>query len=101
MAPLIVWVAGSLAYWLAIFWVRTFSPSWIFDGFKLRDETADYAWQTIRLWEMYSYGPTTLWWEHIYPPLYDGIRFLLMQPETLHGGSPNVLAVDFRLYILN
>jgi hypothetical protein len=94
-------MSGASAYWLAILWVRIFSPDWIFDGFKIRDESADSAWQTIRLFEMDVVGPTSLWWEHIYPPLYDGIRFLLMQPETLHGGSPNVLAVDFRLYILN
>ena len=99
--PLVVWITGAGAYWSAVWWVKVFRPGSVIDGFKLRDETADTAWQTIRLWEMWVVGPEALWWEHIYPPLYDGIRFLLMQPEVLRGGSPNVLAVDFRLYIVN
>lgn len=100
-APVLVWLAGIAAFWLAIGWVQIFSPDWIFEGFKIRAESADSAWQTIRLWEMWSFGPTTLWWEHVYPPLYDGIRFVLMQPETLRGQEPDVLAVDLRLYWLN
>ncbi len=46
-------------------------------------------------------GPSTLWWMHIYPPLYDAIRYLLMQPEVSAGLSPSAVAVDFRLYIMN
>lgn len=101
IAPLIVWATGILAFWLAIIWVWVFRPALVFDGFKVRDGSADSAWQTIRLNEMWSFGPTTLWWEHIYPPLYDGIRFLLMQPETLAGSRPDPLAVDLRLYIVH
>ena len=101
VTPVIVWITGAIAYWLAILWVKIFRPGSIVDGFKLRDETADSAWQTIRLWEMWVVGPEALWWEHIYPPLYDGIRFVLMQPEVLRGESPNVLAVDLRLYIVH
>lgn len=101
IAPLIVWVTGILAFWLAVIWVWVFRPALVFDGFKVRDGSADSAWQTIRLNEMWSFGPTTLWWEHIYPPLYDGIRLLLMQPETLGGGQPDYLAVDLRLYVVH
>ena len=97
-APLIVWATGIVAFWFAIIWVWVFRPALVFDGFKVRDGSADSAWQTIRLNEMWSFGPTTLWWEHIYPPLYDGMRFLLMQPETLAGSQPDYLAVDLRLY---
>lgn len=101
LAPSIVWIGGVGAYWLAVLWVKIFHPGMLIDGFKLRAESSDTAWQTIRLWEMNVVGPVSLWWEHIYPPLYDGIRFLLMQPETLRGASPNPLAVDLRLYFLN
>lgn len=101
IAPLIVWATGIVAFWFAIIWVWVFRPALVFDGFKVRDGSADSAWQTIRLNEMWSFGPTTLWWEHIYPPLYDGMRFLLMQPETLAGGQPDYLAVDMRLYFVH
>ena len=101
VAPLLVWLAGTVSYWLAIAWVRRFHPEWIFDGFKIRPDGSDSAWQTIRLWEMWVVGPRTLWDMHVYPPLYDAIRFLLMQPETLSGQSPSALAVDQRLYVLN
>ena len=101
VAPLIVWIAGVAAFWLAVVWVWVFRPALVFDGFKIREGSSDSAWQTIRLNEMWSFGPTTLWWEHIYPPLYDGMRFLLMQPETISGGQPDFLAVDFRLYVIH
>jgi len=38
---------------------------------------------------------------HIYPPLYDAMRFVLMQPELLRGEPASVLAVDQRLYVVN
>lgn len=50
---------------------------------------------------MWVVGPRTLWDMHVYPPLFDALRFLLMQPETLAGSSPSALAVDQRLYMLN
>lgn len=101
VAPILVWLSATAFMWSAITWVRVLSPEWVFDGFKIRDGSADSAWQTIRLAEMWSFGPSTLWWLHIYPPLYDGLRFLLMQPETLAGQAPDILAVDLRLYVVH
>lgn len=101
VAPLAVWISCAFAYWTAVLWVRLFHPEWLFDGFKIRPDSSDYAWQTIRLWEMWKLGPRALWDMHVYPPLYDGLRFLLMQPETLAGQSPSALAVDQRLYVIN
>ena len=101
LAPLLVWVAGSCAMWAAILWVQHFYPEWTFDGFRLRPEDSDNAWQTIRLTEMVGYGPSMLWWEHVYPPLYDAIRYLFTQPEVSKGLGTVVPAVDFRLYILH
>ena len=93
-----VWVAASALFVLAILWVQWAHPDAMIEGFKLRAESSDSAWQTIRLSEMFTYGPSTLWWMHIYPPLYDGIRYLLMQPEVLAGKGPDPASVDFRLY---
>ena len=87
--------------WAAIAWVQIFHPNLAFDGFKVRSGSADSAWQTIRLAELHSVGPKALWWEHIYPPLYDAFRFILMQPETISTGVPDPLAVDLRLYVVH
>ncbi len=101
MAPIAVWAAASSLLWIAVLWVAAAHPELVTDGFKLRDDSSDTAWQTIRLHEMWSYGPSTLWLMHIYPPLYDAIRYLLMQPEIASGGAPSAVAVDFRLYLMN
>lgn len=101
LAPLGVWVLGF--FWLlAIFRLAEFiNPDPLIDGFRIRDETSDTAWQTLRLWELWMVGPRALWLSHVYPPLYDGIRWLLMQPEVVAGGSPSIIAVDQRLYWFN
>lgn len=101
VAPIIVWILSSGFLWLVLEWLQAAHPEGLTDGFKLRDESSDTAWQTIRLNEMWSYGPTTLWWMHIYPPLYDAIRYVLMQPEVNSGLEPSPLAVDSRLYVMN
>lgn len=99
LAPLFVWILASTALWITISWAQS-SPEWIAGGFKLRDESSDSAWQTIRLWEMWVIGPSTLWLMHVYPPLYDAIRYVLMQPEVSAGLSPSAEAVDARLYVV-
>ena len=77
--------------------MRIFRRDQLEQGVILRlGDSADSAWQTIRLWEMWALGPQVLWQMHIYPPLYDGIRFLLMLPDTLSGAPPVALAVDKR-----
>ena len=96
-----MWATASALLWLAVLWAAHVSPESTFDGFKMRDDSSDTAWQTIRLNEMWSYGPSTLWLMHIYPPLYDAIRYVLMQPEISANGAPSAVAVDFRLYVMN
>ena len=76
-------------------------PDALINGFNLRDESSDTAWQTLRLWELWKVGPGALWLSHIYPPLYDAIRWVLMQPEVMQGQSPSAIAVDQRLYYVN
>ena len=101
-APLAVWFAASA--WLLIIhrWMLAFHSDKLDQGAILRlGDSADSAWQTIRLWEMWVLGPKTLWQMHVYPPLYDGIRYLLMLPDTLAGAPPTALAVDKRLYWLS
>lgn len=101
LAPILAWVLSSGWMFAAYAWMKAAHPGQLVDGFKWRDESSDSAWQTIRLWEMWKLGPKTLWDMHIYPPLYDAIRYVLMQPEVMNGQSPSALAVDERLYIVN
>lgn len=101
LAPCMIWIAGSGFVFLAYQWISLFHGDSLIDGFKIRDEGSDTAWQTLRLWELWIIGPRALWLSHIYPPLYDGIRWLLMQPEVVVGNSPSSLAVDQRIYFLN
>mgnify|MGYP005993416689 FL=1 len=102
LAPAVIWVVGSLWILTILQWMRIFRRDQLEQGVILRlGDSADSAWQTIRLWEMWTLGPQVLWQMHIYPPLYDGIRFLLMLPDTLPGAPPTALAVDKRLYWLS
>lgn len=99
LAPLLVWVAGAAWILVIVAWMRAIHGNALEQGVILRlGDSADSAWQTIRLWDMWILGPQTLWQMHVYPPLYDGIRYLLMLPETLTGAPPTALAVDQRLY---
>lgn len=101
VAPVAVWVAAAAWIGLIYYWMQWVHPEALIEGFKLRDESSDNAWQTLRLWELWKVGPEALWLTHIYPPLYDGIRWLMMQPETSAGLSPSAVAVDQRLYVMN
>jgi hypothetical protein len=101
LAPIVVWVAASALLWIAIIWMQWVHPEALFDGFKLRPDASDTAWQTIRLKELWIVGPSSLWWMHIYPPLYDGIRYLFMQPELIRGVPIDPVAIDFRLYVMS
>lgn len=99
VGPGCIWIAGIVWLLLIREWMQRFHGDKLDYGVILRrGDSADSAWQTIRLWEMWVLGPRTLWQMHVYPPLYDGIRYLLMLPDTLAGAPPTALAVDARLY---
>ncbi|MBK9739445.1 MAG: hypothetical protein IPO93_08005 [Actinobacteria bacterium] len=101
VAPILVWVLAASGLLASFIWMQSAHPDLLFEGFKLRDGSSDNEWQTLRLWELWKVGPSALWLSHIYPPLYDGIRWLLMQPEVLNGQSPSALDVDHRLFVFN
>jgi hypothetical protein len=96
-----VWALASCLLLAAYVWMEAARPELLLQGFKWRDEGSDTAWQTIRPWELWIVGPRALWLMHIYPPLYDSIRWLLMQPEVWSGRSPSATNVDHRLYVMN
>lgn len=101
LAPLAVGVLAACWFVGILFWMQAAHPELLFEGFRFRDESSDSAWQTLRLWELWLIGPRALWLSHIYPPAYDAIRWVLMQPEVSKGESPSILAVDQRLYLVS
>jgi len=94
---------GALAFiWLSIL-ERTFmaaNSSRLPAGFRIHDISANNSQQTVDVAEMNSYGIRFAWYEHVYPPLLDLIRYVLMLPEVRAGLQPSGDAVDNRLYWL-
>ena len=76
------------------------NASWLPDGFRIHDMTANNSYQTLDVADMNSFGPKSLWYSHVYPPLLDAARYVLMLPETRAGLAPSGAAVDIRLYWL-
>jgi len=101
------WLAPTFVGALAFIWLsvveRTFmaaNSSWLPAGFRIHDMTANNTQQTVDVAEMNSYGIRFAWYEHVYPPLLDLIRYVLMLPEVRAGLEPSGDAVDDRLYWL-
>jgi hypothetical protein len=71
------------------------------EGYRLQDWSSNWTMQTLGLEDMAPFGPKALWYDHVYPPLLDAIRYGLM---TLFGGvteqGPPYIQVDFALYAL-
>lgn len=68
------------------------------EGYRLQDWASNWTMQTMGLEDMEPFGPRALWFDHVYPPLLDSIRYVLMLPETLGGFPPDSVRVDMRLY---
>jgi hypothetical protein len=100
LAPLVV---GLLSTALLLIAERLFQASnalTLPDGYRLHDMTANNTQQTLDVADMNSFGPRSLWYSHVYPPMLDGIRYLLMLPETRAGLPPSGTIVDQRLYFV-
>jgi len=100
IAPLAVGLAAFA--WLSII-SRTFmaaNASWLPAGFRIHDMSANNSQQTVDVAEMNSYGIKFAWYEHVYPPLLDLIRYGLASPEIRAGLEPSGDLIDQRLYWL-
>jgi hypothetical protein len=76
------------------------APGVLFDGYRFQLWPSNWTMQTMGLEEMLPFGPKSLWFEHVYPPGLDSVRYLLMLPETNQGLPPDATAVDLRLYAI-
>lgn len=97
LAPLLVGVVAASGIRIAEHFFAVMNASWLPDGFRIHEMTANNNFQNLDVSELNSFGFKALWYDHIYPPLMDAVRFLLMQPESL-SGEPSGTAVDLRLY---
>ena len=101
LAPVGVALISTMALHLVERTFRLVSPQVLKDGFMFQDWSSNWTMQTMGLEDMLPFGPKALWYEHVYPPFLDAVRFLLMLPETNAGQPPSAMVVDFRLYAIN
>jgi len=80
--------------------MRIVMPEVLREGYRFQDWSSNWMMQTLGLEDMHPFGPRSLWYNHIYPPLEDAIRYVFAFPEVNAGQGPSGLQVDFRLYVL-
>ena len=100
LPPLAIAVFSTVALYLVERTMRLVSPEILREGYRFQDWTSNWMMQTLGLEDMHPFGPQSLWYDHIYPPLEDTIRYVFSFPETSAGLAPDGLQVDFRLYVL-
>ena len=100
LAPVLVATISTAVLHLVERTARIVAPQLWPDGYRFQDWQSNWLMQTLGLEEMIPFGPKALWYNHIYPPLLDGIRYVFTFPETSAGLPVSAMAVDFRLYAL-
>ena len=100
LAPILVALGSAGALHVVERTVRLVAPQILPEGYRFQDWTSNWLMQTMGLEEMLPFGPKSLVYDHIYPPLLDSIRYILTFPETGSGLPASPIAVDFRLYVI-
>ena len=98
--PLLVGLCATVGLHIAERTLRLIDSTSLPDGYRLQDWASNWTMQTMGLEDMASFGPRALWFDHVYPPLLDSVRYLFMLPETIGGFPPDSMRVDMRLYAL-
>jgi len=100
LVPLLVFLGSSAGMHLVERTFRIVAKARLADGFLFQIWTSNWTMQTMGLEDMQPVGPKALWYDHIYPPLVDSIRYLLAMPEISAGQPASQMSVDFRLYVV-
>ncbi|CAB4922043.1 unannotated protein [freshwater metagenome] len=100
VAPLVVGLVAALGLYVAERIFQSRNADWLPDGLRIHDMSSNNSQQNMTLWDMNVFGIRSLWYDHIYPPLMDFIRFQFMQIDTRGGGSTSPIEVDRRLHVL-
>jgi len=73
----------------------------LYNGYLIQSWSSDDMMQTIPIADITSHGFDALWFNHMYPPLLDSVRYLLVLPEVLLGDEISTQLVDQRMYVVN
>lgn len=68
-------------------------------GYLLQEWSSESMMQTLALKDVFAFGPMALWYNHLYPPLQDVLRYAYSLPDLYHRMPPNYGSVDLHLYL--
>ena len=100
MSPVGVGLLSGLALYLIQIRFRNANSETLPGGYLLQEWPSEQMMQNLGLADMFAYGPMSLWFKHVYPPLQDAFRYFFSLPELVHGFPPNYAAVDLNMYKL-
>ena len=96
--PVLAGVLGSLALLLLQTITRLTRTDDLFGGYRFQAWSSEEFMQEVRINDLLEIGPIGLWYLHVQPPMLEALRFMLVLPEYLTGGSVSAQAIDERMY---
>jgi len=100
IAPTFVAVASALGLLRAEWAFRQANLEVLPQGYLLQEWSSESMMQTLGLKDMFAFGPMALWYDHLYPPLQDALRYAFSIPDLVHRMPPNYASVDLHLYLV-
>lgn len=98
LVPVLVGVVSTVILGAGQLLFRHFNRDVLPFGYLLQDWPSDIMMQTLSLQDMFDFGPLALWYNHVYPPMQDVLRYVFSTPRLINGLSPDYQAVDLLLY---
>ena len=98
LAPTLIVVVSAAGLHLAERTMRLVAFDALPEGYRFQIWTSNWTMQTMGLEDMFPFGPRALWYDHIYPPLLDAIRYAIAAPQFVDAARPPYINVDFALY---
>lgn len=99
LAPTLVTVVSALGLLQAEWAFRNANADRLPGGYLLQEWSSEVMMQTMALKDMFAFGPWFFWYDHLYPPLEDVLRYVFSLPDMWLGAPPNFQAVDLHLYL--
>jgi len=99
LMPTLVAVVSALGLNQAQWAFRNANAENLPGGYLLQEWSSESMMQTLALKDMFAFGPMALWYDHLYPPLQDVLRYAYSLPDLYHRMPPNYGSVDLHLYL--
>ncbi len=99
LMPIIVGIGSALGLNQAQWAFRNANVDSLPGGYLLQEWSSEAMMQTLGLKDMFAFGPMALWYDHLYPPLEDALRYAFSLPDLYHRMPPNFGSVDLHLYL--